>query len=87
MNSKHKIIQWNRTSKRIGKEAPRLLLEMSPLSLMVMTAMTVYENNMRDFREKKTKRYYSHYESFELFVRRPGFACRIDKIIDSLSLI
>lgn len=53
MNSKHKIIQWNRTSKRIGRQAPRLLLEMSPLSLMVMTAMTVYENNMRDFREKK----------------------------------
>lgn len=53
MNSKHKIIQWNRILKRIGKAAPRLLPEMSLLSLTAMTAMTVYENDMRDFREKK----------------------------------
>lgn len=52
MSSKHKIIQWNRTSKRIGKEVPRLLLEMSTLSLTPMTATTVYENDVRDFREK-----------------------------------
>lgn len=46
MSSKHKIIQWNRTSKRIGKGALRLLLEMSPSSLTVMTATIVYENDI-----------------------------------------
>lgn len=52
MNSKHKVIQWNRTSKLVEKEVPRHMSEISRLSLM-MTATIVYENMQEDFREKK----------------------------------
>lgn len=53
MNSKHKVIQWNKTLKPVEKEVPRHLPEMSRLSLMLTTATIVYENDMReDFRKE-----------------------------------